>query len=73
MIEQEHINKLKVSVVFKVSKATRSGNEFVGLFFDRKRAEDWIKSQPIAKQRDRLYFVEDYEQPLLGETEEVFD
>jgi hypothetical protein len=67
------MNKSQVSVVFKVSKVTRSGNEFVGVFFDRKRAEDWIQSQPVDKQRDRLYFVEDYEQPLPGETEEVFD
>jgi hypothetical protein len=68
------MNKLaQVYVIFKVSKVTRSGNEFVGVFFDRNRAEDWIKYQPIAKQQDCRYFVVQYEQPVSGVTEEVFD
>ena len=67
------MDKSQVSIVFKDSRFTRSGKEFVGVFFDRKRAEDWIKSQPVDKQRNRLYIIADYEQPLPGETEEVFD
>lgn len=62
-----------VYIVFKKSKVTRSGIEFVGIFWDRERAENWIKSQPIERQKSHGYMIEWCDEPLEGEIEEVYD
>ena len=62
-----------VYIVFKISKTARGGYDFVGVFWDRKRAEDWIQSQPIERQKSHGYMIEWYDEPKAGETEEVYD
>lgn len=63
------MTKVQVHIVFKeVSGWEYSGNEFVGVFFDRKSAKDWIAE---CKQPHK-YFIETYEQPESGIAHEVF-
>ena len=58
----------KVHIVFKNVPSNASGNEFVGVFFDRKSAEDWIAEC----KHPHKYFIETYEQPEAGIAHEVF-
>ena len=64
------MNKVQVHIVFKeVFGGWEPENKFVGCFFDRKSAEDWIAKT----QRPSIYFIETYEQPEFGMAHEVFD
>lgn len=63
------MTKTQVHIVFKEAGAfSNGGNEFIGVFFDRKSAEEWIS------QRDsqRKYYIETYEQPESGIAHEVY-
>ena len=68
------MNKVQVHIVFRNSSrfecsgAEFSGSEFVGVFFDRKSAQDWIAGRDIPHR----YFIETYEQPAAGMAHEVF-
>ena len=57
-----------VYIVFKDVPSNTSGNEFVGVFFDRKSAEEWIWQRKDSKS----FFIETYEQPATGVHHEVF-
>jgi hypothetical protein len=61
----------KVHIVFRHASEGNdySGNEFVGVFFDRKSAEVFIAK----KQNHYDYFIETYEQPAEGMAHEVFN
>jgi hypothetical protein len=62
--------KLKVYIVFREARENSySGNNFVGVFFDRKSAEGFIAE----KQNNYDYFIETYEQPEAGMAHEVYD
>ena len=59
----------QVHIVFKeASGVSYSGNEFIGVFFDRQSAQEWIKTTT----RPEKYFIETYEQPEQGIAHEVF-
>jgi hypothetical protein len=62
-------NNVRVYIVFKNVSTNSTGNEFVGVFFDRKSAEEWIAEcySPFK------YFIETYEQPAEGMAHEVFN
>lgn len=64
------MTKIQVHIVFKESPSPEhnSGNEFIGVFFDRKSAVDWIKE----RKHPYRYFIETYEQPEAGMAHEVF-
>lgn len=63
------MTKTQVHIVFKnTSEWTDSGNEFIGVFFDRASAEKWISEC----KRPSQYFIETYEQPESGMAHEVF-
>ena len=66
------MNKVQVHIVFKDFKEVSGweyyGNEFVGVFFDRKSAQDWIDGRDVPHR----YFIETYEQPEAGMAHEVF-
>lgn len=63
------MTKTRVHIVFKEPGGyDYSGNEFIGVFFDRKSAEDWIATA----KRPEKYFIETYEQPEAGMAPEVF-
>lgn len=59
----------KVHIVFKEAKEAYSGQEFIGVFFDRKSAEEWIAARGGSA---RFFFIETYEQPAEGMAHEVF-
>jgi hypothetical protein len=59
----------RVHIVFKEAKEAYSGQEFVGVFFNRKSAEEWIAATQGSA---RLFFIESYEQPASGMAHEVF-
>ena len=59
----------RVHIVFKEAKEAYSGQEFVGVFFDRKSAEEWIAARGGSA---RFFFIETYEQPAEGMAHEVF-
>jgi hypothetical protein len=64
------VTKIKVYIVFKeINGWEYSGNEFIGVFFDRSSAEVWIAKCA----RPNKYFIETYEQPEAGMASEVFD
>jgi hypothetical protein len=64
------MTKIQVHIVFKEpSGFDYSGPEFVGVFFDRKSAEDWI----AGRQKPNRYYIETYEQPAEGMAHEVFN
>ena len=61
--------KVQVHIVFRNSSRFEcSGSEFVGVFFDRKSAQDWIAE----RDKPHRYFIETYEQPAAGMAHEVF-
>jgi hypothetical protein len=62
----KHQPKTRVYIVFK---DISSGNEFVGVFFDRKSAEDYIAECRFPFK----YFIETYEQPEAGMAHEIYD
>ena len=65
------MTKIQVHIVFKEPGGfDYSGPEFVGVFFDRKSAEDWIASC----KKPHRYYIETYEQPEagIGMAHEVF-
>ena len=62
------MNNTTVYIVFKEVPSNTSGNEFVGVFFDRKSAEEWIWQRKDSKR----FFIESYEQPAAGVAHEVF-
>ena len=63
------MNKVQVHIVFRnFSGFDYSGPEFVGVFFDRKSAQDWI----AGRDKPHRYFIETYEQPEAGMAHEVF-
>ena len=63
------MNKVQVHIVFRNSSRFEcSGSEFVGVFFDRKSAQDWIAGHD----KPNRYFIETYEQPEAGMAHEVF-
>jgi hypothetical protein len=63
------MSKNQVHIVFKNVSTNSTGNEFVGVFFDRKSAEDYIAEcySPFK------YFIETYERPEAGMAHEVFN
>lgn len=63
------MTKTQVHIVFRnPSGFDYSGPEFIGVFFDRKSAEEWI----AGRDRPKKYFIETYEQPESGIAHEVF-
>jgi hypothetical protein len=64
------MTKNRVYIVFRHANEWNdySGNEFVGVFFDQKSAEDWI----AGRQKPNRYYIETYEQPEAGMAHEVF-
>ena len=63
------MNKVQVHIVFRnPSGFAYSDPEFVGVFFDRKSAQDWI----AGCDKPHRYFIETYEQPAAGMAHEVF-
>ena len=65
------MTKTRVYIVFREDSKlsnSNSGNEFIGVFFDRAQAEEWIKWTSKPSQ----YFIESYEQPEEGMAHEVF-
>ena len=62
------MNKVQVHIVFRQNQVCPSGNEFIGVFFDRTSAEVFIAERPDPER----YFIETYEQPGPGEKHEVF-
>ena len=63
------MTKTQVHIVFKEAGAfSNSGNEFIGVFFDRTSAEVFIAERPNSKR----FFIETYEQPEAGMAHEVF-
>ena len=62
------MNNTTVCIVFKEVPSNTSGNEFVGVFFDRKSAQDWI----AGCDKPNKYFIETYEKPESGIAHEVF-
>ena len=66
------MTKTQVHIVFKnapeYGSDCDSGNEFIGVFFDRASAEKWIAEC----KRPSQYFIETYEQPEEGMAHEVF-
>jgi hypothetical protein len=60
---------MKVYIVFRQTREYHfSGNEFIGVFFDRTSAEVFINERPDPSK----YFIETYEKPEIGESHEVF-
>ena len=60
---------MKVYIVFRQTREYHfSGNEFIGVFFDRTSAEVFINERPIPE----IYFIESYEKPEEGKSHEVF-
>lgn len=57
-----------VYIVFKNAPSNTTGNEFVGVFFNRKSAEDYI----AGCYRPWEFFIETYKQPHAGVAHEVF-
>ena len=62
------MTKTQVHIVFCNNPANNSGNEFIGVFFNRAEAEEWIAATRIPSK----YFIETYEQPEAGMAHEVF-
>ena len=63
------LTNMKVYIVFRQApERSSSGNEFIGVFFDRTSAEVFIAERPIPE----LYFIETYEKPVAGKKHEVF-
>ena len=63
------MTKTQVHIVFKEAGGfSNGGTEFIGVFFDRKSAQDWI----AATARPEKFFIETYEQPESGIAHEVF-
>jgi hypothetical protein len=62
------MTKTQVHIVFKESVLSCSGNEFIGVFFDRTSAEVFIAERPNSSR----YFIETYEAPESGMAHEVF-
>ena len=64
------MTKIQVHIVFKESPSPEhnSGNEFIGVFFDRTSAEIFIAERPDPER----YYIETYEQPEAGKKHEVF-
>ena len=62
------MTKTQVHIVFREDSSIISGNEFIGVFFDRKSAEEWISQ----RKDPRKFFIETYEQPEAGIAHEVF-
>ena len=64
------MTKIQVHIVFRHASQwdDYSGNEFIGVFFDRKSAEDWISTA----KRPEKYYIETYEQPEAGMAHEVY-
>lgn len=63
------MTKTQVHIVFKeAGNFSTGGNEFIGVFFDRKSAEEWIWQRKDSKR----FFIETYEQPESGIAHEVF-
>ena len=60
----------KVYIVFKNVSSNTTGNEFVGVFFNRKAAEDYIAFAGCYG--PWKFFIETYEQPEAGMAHEVF-
>lgn len=61
--------KIQVHIVFRESREySRSGNEFIGVFFDRKSAEVFIAERP----NPSGFFIETYDKPEAGKKHEVF-
>ena len=58
----------KVYIVFKNAPSNATGNEFVGVFFNRKAAEDYIAGCYYPWE----FFIETYQQPQAGMAHEVF-
>ena len=60
---------MKVYIVFRQApERSSSGNEFIGVFFDRTSAEVFISERPDSSK----YFIESYEKPEAGKKHEVF-
>ena len=69
--------KIQVHIVFrdareysyqKYSEYSYSGNEFIGVFFDRESAEAFIAERPNPSE----FFIETYDKPEAGKKHEVF-
>ena len=60
----------QVHIIFKEPDGfDYSGPQFVGVFFDKKSAEDWIAG---CKKPHRKYYIETYERSESGMAEEVY-
>jgi hypothetical protein len=63
------MTKTQVHIVFhNTSEWSDTGNEFIGVFFNRAEAEEWIAST----RKPSMYFIETYEQPEAGMAHEVY-
>ena len=62
------MTKTQVHVVFyNTSEWSDTGNEFIGVFFNRAEAEEWIAST----RKPSKYFIETYEASDKGMANEV--
>lgn len=63
------MNKVQVHIVFRQTREYHfSGNEFIGVFFDRTSAEVFVAERPDPER----YFIETYDKPEVGQQHEVF-
>lgn len=63
------MTKTQVYIVFKEFEGPEQIQpSFVGVFFDRKSAEEWIWPRKDSKK----FYIETYEQPEAGMAHEVF-
>lgn len=62
------MTKIQVHIVFRRTMQNETGNQFIGVFFDRESAEQWIAECRVPSK----YFIETYEQPEAGMAHEVF-
>jgi hypothetical protein len=63
------MSKVTVYIVFRQTRHhTSSGNEFIGVFFDRASAEQFI----VERINSFLYYIETYQQPQPGCQHQVF-
>jgi len=64
------MTKTQVHIVFKIPGGfDYSGPQFVGVFFDKKSAEDWIAGR---KKPHHKYYIETYEKSEAGMAQEVW-
>jgi hypothetical protein len=61
------MTKTQVHIVFKECRTSPSGNEFVGVFFDRVSAEAFIVGRGYGR-----FFIETYDQPEAKAAHEVY-